>query len=98
VSLTISPCHFRVAEISFFALDYKFTTKLISHGKLFDVPRFHHITSDGPVFWQKAPLKKMSPNKLESCNLSSGKGGDDNKLPEIDHGCFGKLPVRVNQC
>ena len=31
VSLTLSLCHFRVAEISFFDLHYKFTTKLISH-------------------------------------------------------------------
>ena len=68
MSLAISPCHFSVAEFSFFALDYKFTTKLISHGKLFDVPRFHHIASDGPVFWQKAPLKKTSPNKLGTRN------------------------------
>ena len=43
VSLTISPSHFRVAEISFFALDYKVTTKLISHGKLFDIPRHSNI-------------------------------------------------------
>ena len=32
MAVAIWQCHFRIAEISFFALDYKFTTKLISNG------------------------------------------------------------------
>ena len=60
---------FRVAEISFFALHYKSTTKLIFHGKLFDVPRFDNIRCDSDKSWLKCGLKEQDPNKLETHNL-----------------------------
>jgi hypothetical protein len=47
VKLAMHSFCFRVAEISFFALHYKSTTKLISHGKIFDVPQFDNIKCDG---------------------------------------------------
>jgi hypothetical protein len=59
---------FRVAEISFFALDYKFTTKMISHGKLFDIPQFDNIECDIDKSWLKRRLKERDPNKLGTRN------------------------------
>ena len=69
VALAILQYHFRVAEISFFALHYKSTTNPMSHGKLFDVPRFDNIGCDGAIFWQKPHMKKRDPNKLETRNI-----------------------------
>ena len=60
---------FRVAEISFFALHYKFTTKTISHGKLFDIPQFDNIECDINKNWLKHGLKERDPNKLGTRNL-----------------------------
>jgi hypothetical protein len=47
VSVDLRAEHLGVAEISFFALDYKFTTKVISHVRHFDIPLFDNIKCDG---------------------------------------------------
>jgi hypothetical protein len=71
MAVAIWQCHFRIAEISFFALDYKFTTKLISNGKLFDVPRYANMECDGTVFLAETPhYKERDPNKLGTRNTS----------------------------
>ena len=62
---------FRVAEISFFALHYKFTTKTISHGKLFDIPQFDNIECDIDKNWLKRGLKERDPNKLGTRNIAT---------------------------
>jgi len=69
VSLAISPCHFGIAEISFFDHDYKFTTKVISHGKLFNIPRFDNIECDIDKKWLEHRLKERDPNKLGTRNF-----------------------------
>jgi hypothetical protein len=48
---------FRVAEISFFDIHYKITTKSISHGKQIDIPRFDNIECDIDKKWLKRRLK-----------------------------------------
>jgi len=54
--------------MAFFALDYKFTTKVIFHGKLFDVPRFDYIKCDIDKKWLEHGLKERDPNKLGTHN------------------------------
>jgi hypothetical protein len=60
MSLAISSCHFGIAKISFFALDYKFTTKLISHSKLL---MSHGLTTLGVI---EPILAETTPEKHET--------------------------------